>query len=165
MEYLYAPWRDSYVVKKKPTKKGCIFCLQHKDQEDEKNFILKRFDHCFVVLNLFPYNAGHLMIIPYRHTAHLNTLTQQARSELMDATSLSTDILKKTLDPDAFNIGTNVGGKAGGGSIAHHLHIHIVPRWFGDTSFLTTISDTKPISIDLQRIYHQLAAIFQQVNP
>ncbi len=160
MKHLYAPWRNRYITEK--NKRACIFC-NHRDTacNDTNNFVIKRFNHCLIMLNLFPYNAGHLLIIPYRHTATLAKLTIEERHELMEATNLAMSILKKELKADGFNAGINVGGKASGGSIPGHLHMHVLPRWHGDTSFLTTLAETKQISADLILLYTQLAGAFQ----
>ncbi len=158
MEKLYAPWRSNYVTqpsKETENSKKCIFCEKIKSNDDKKNFILARYPHCFIMMNLYPYNAGHLMIIPNKHTKDLKNLSSDERIELMNALSEATDALNKTLKPDGINIGINIG-KAAGAGIPNHLHIHVLPRWEGDTNFMPLLAETKHISTDLNKIYDQL---------
>lgn len=159
MEQLYAPWRTTYITKTR-SKKACVFCKEADTTHDAEHFILKRGEHCFVMLNIYPYNAGHLMVIPYHHAAQLSALSIEAQHELIELTSESMDILKKVLKAQGFNAGLNLGGKAAGGSIARHLHMHVVPRWKGDTNFMATIAEVKPISADLVAIYRKLLRHF-----
>lgn len=164
MKRMYAPWRDTYTKKasrnqrKTTTKETCVFCQKLKDKEGEA-FIIKRFKHNSIILNKFPYNAGHLLIISIQHKASLEALSKPARSELMELISQSTSILKKTLHCDGINVGINLG-KAAGSSIPSHLHIHVLPRWYGDTNFLPTLAETKQISIDLYAMCEQLTKAF-----
>lgn len=160
MKQLYAPWRESYIQTKDP--KVCPFCVQKDAHNDEKHFILRRFTHCYAMLNLFPYNAGHLLIIPYKHEGSLELLSPEVHHELMDIASMSISILKKTLGAQGINMGLNQGGAAAGGSIPEHLHLHVLPRWLSDTNFLVTLSNTKQISFDLHKIYDQLKTAFTQ---
>lgn len=162
MKHLYAPWRTDYITKKH--NKKCVFCAQIEQSNDTENFIIKRFDHCFVMLNLFPYNAGHMMVIPYHHSATLTKLNTAERYEIMEASTMAMNILKKELKADGFNIGVNLGGKASGGSISKHLHMHVLPRWHGDTSFLTTLAETKQISTNLVELYKKLTKAFHKKN-
>lgn len=167
MKKLYAPWRRFYAQSVEDRKQGlsidkespqpCIFCtLAAQSDQDEKNFVLERFKHSFVMLNLYPYNGGHVLIVPYSHVETLDQLTADTRSELIEAANKIIRALEKELEPDGFNIGMNIGGKAAGGSIPDHIHMHVLPRWYGDTSFLPTLADTKPISEDLRALYIQL---------
>ncbi len=161
MDRIYAPWRSAYTSKtargKKPnaTKDECIFCNIISEKKDPKNFILKRFKHNLVMLNRFPYNTGHLLVMPLSHTADLAKLSKAARAELMEILSQSSALLKKSLQAEGINIGLNQG-KAAGAGIPSHLHFHVLPRWLGDTNFLPTLADTKQISFDLGKIYKQL---------
>jgi len=162
MKKLYAPWREQYVTKaehKKNKPKGCLFCNKAKRKNDEKEFIIARYPHCFVMMNLYPYNAGHLMIIPNKHTKDLKKLSSAERVELIHALSESIDILNKTLKPDGINVGINLG-KAAGASVPGHLHIHVLPRWKGDTNFMPLLAETKHISTDLKKIYKTLKKAF-----
>lgn len=155
MNQIWAPWRLEYVGKNK--KNRCVFCkiLKENAEKDSKNLIIKRFQHCFAVLNKFPYNNGHMMVVPNRHIAQLDHLTNKETTDLHQATLIILKILKKTLKPHGFNIGINLGKFAGAG-IEKHLHTHIVPRWCGDTNFMPIISNTKVIPQSLEMLYNQL---------
>lgn len=160
MKKLYAPWRKSYVEKVNDlnnSQEVCPFCEQGSSNEDERYFILERGRYNFVMMNLYPYNAGHLLIIPYAHEASLEDLKEEARTELMALTTQSVVKLKKILGAHGINIGLNLG-KASGAGIPAHLHQHVLPRWLGDTNFLPLIAETKQISVDLADIYKTLKA-------
>lgn len=169
MKRLYAPWRSSYAVdtaqtkKIKASEKECIFCTQIKQKKDAGFFILKRLKHCFIMLNKFPYNAGHLLVMPFAHKATLDKLSPAARTEIMEALTESTSILRKTLKTQGINIGLNQE-KAAGAGIPSHLHFHVLPRWLGDTNFLPTIAETKQISFDLKKMYRLLKKAFDKNN-
>jgi len=162
MKYLYAPWRKTYSHNSAKKSSLCPFCEQVKSDDDAAHYIIARYQHCFLLLNLYPYNAGHVMVIPNRHVAHLHKLTPEERAEMMEITTHATVILKKALKAKAFNIGANFGGKAAGGSIPRHLHMHILPRWAGDTAFLTALADTKMVSSNLPELYETLKKAFQK---
>jgi len=165
MERLYAPWRTAYSAKtfraKEPdaTKHECVFCTLPSEGTDDEQFILQRGKYNFVMLNRFPYNAGHLMVLPYSHTADMESLSPEARAEMIEMLAHSSEVLKKTLKAEAINFGANQG-KAAGAGIPSHLHFHVLPRWSGDTNFLPLLSDTKQISFDLHEIYKQLKEAF-----
>lgn len=163
MKLLYAPWRSAYTITDK-AQTDCVFCTQLVSTRDTEHFILQRFKHCAVMLNIYPYNAGHLLVIPYSHSATLEQLSPDERSNIMHAATVSTSILRTALSCDGINIGLNMG-KASGGSIPQHLHLHAVPRWFGDTNFLVTTVDTKPLSVDLVTLYHTLKNAFLAIPP
>lgn len=157
MERLYSPWRSNY--HKANHHKACIFCKIFEEQKDRENFVLKRFEHCVAMLNLYPYNAGHIMIVPFNHVNSYELLTKDQRNNVSDALAISCEKIKNALKPDGLNIGMNIG-KGAGGSIPDHLHAHIVPRWQGDTSFMITICETKQVSADLNIIYDKLFSEF-----
>jgi len=165
MKRLYAPWRSHYAKSIMAGKHAdaaantCDFCTQLAANNDEKYFILKRFNHSFVCLNLYPYNAGHLLVLPLTHTATLHQLTPEARTEIMEVVSLSTQIAEQVLQCNGINVGINLG-KAAGAGIPHHLHVHVLPRFNGDTNFMPILSDTKLISFDLQELYTKLKPAF-----
>ncbi len=154
MKILWAPWRIKYILGKK---EGCIFCDKVKENKDRENYILLRGKNAFVILNTFPYNNGHLMVAPYKHVPDLDGLEESELAELMRLVKTCTQILKKTLNPEGFNIGANLGKVAGAG-VEGHIHIHIVPRWEGDTSFISTVGDTKIIPESLDDTYGKLLA-------
>ncbi|MFA0748025.1 HIT family protein [Fervidibacter sp.] len=154
---LWAPWRLAYVTKA-DEQKGCIFCEKPKEQRDRENLIVARFERCFVILNAFPYNNGHLMVVPYRHVPSLLDLTDDELAELMKVTQIAERVLREALKPHGFNIGMNLGRCAGAG-IEDHLHIHIVPRWNGDTNFMPVIGETKVLPELLSQTYEKLVSI------
>lgn len=160
MDHLYAPWRDVY-LKNKDIKKTaeCTFCSKFNEKCDEQNLIIKRYATCAIMLNLYPYGPGHLLIIPYKHTQNLADLTQEERYGLMDAIVQSSDILENHFKCDGINIGMNKG-KASGGSVNEHLHIHVVPRFIGDTNFLGSCANTKTLSFNIETIYKNLSSLF-----
>lgn len=169
MKKLYAPWRSQYTTRvTEPKDSGsseqdCVFCQQIKADDDEKHFILGRFGQIIVMLNLYPYNAGHILLLTHQHHAHLEDLNQNDRSELMELATHSGTILKNVLNAQGINIGLNIG-KAAGAGMPSHLHLHILPRWIGDTNFLPLLADTKQISTDLHEIYALLRPHFQKLK-
>jgi ATP adenylyltransferase len=154
MKIIWAPWRIKYILGKK---EGCIFCDKIKENKDRENYILLRGENVFIILNTFPYSNGHLMVAPYKHVPDLDGLEESELAELMRLVKTCTQILKKTLNPEGFNIGANLGKVAGAG-VEGHIHIHIVPRWEGDTSFISTVGDTKIIPESLDDTYKKLLA-------
>lgn len=168
MDILYAPWRDKYVkhsIKhKNDDHEACTFCtIFSVENDDDKHFILKKTKHAIVILNLYPYNSGHVLILPRLHSADLENLSKAARAEIMELINASIIILKKELQAQGINSGINLGTISGAG-MPTHLHFHVVPRWIGDTSFITVIGDTKSISVDLKRIYNELKPAFQALE-
>lgn len=165
MEKLYAPWRMNYASDAEQGKKKtgeCIFCeYVARALDDEANYVLARTNNALCILNLYPYNGGHVLVIPFKHGDSLNALTLHERAELFELTNTAMEALRATMQPHGFNIGMNIGGKAAGGSIPEHLHMHIIPRWQGDTSFLPLIADTKPVSQNLQDVYKTLRDFFK----
>ena len=153
MRKLWAPWRGEFILGKK--EKGCIFCKRLKGKKDEKNLILFRGEKSFVIMNRFPYNAGHLMVCPNRHTGKFENLTESEIADLMKTTQLSIKVIKSALKPQALNLGMNLG-KVSGAGVANHLHIHIVPRWSGDTNFMPILAETKVVSISLSEVFKKL---------
>lgn len=163
MKLLYAPWRSQYITKRDNDSESCPFCFQFAEQNDEHNFILRRYEFCALMLNLHPYNAGHLLIVPYAHASNLYNLSIETRHELIEVASTGSQLLESTLACQAVNIGINIGKEAGG-SLPEHIHVHSIPRWTGDTNFLAAIAQTKPISIDLHTIYDKLRnALHKQI--
>ena len=161
MKKIYAPWRSDYVQKEACSKNEdathdeCVFCEQFADTKDEQYFILHRGQHCAVIMNFYPYNAGHLMVLPLGHVGTLEGLGAEGRAELIELTATGIEVLSKELNPAGFNTGMNLG-KAAGAGIPSHLHQHIVPRFAGDTNFMPIVAETKPISFDLPTLYAQL---------
>lgn len=170
MDILYAPWRMSYVTdkhkgkqKNKISSADCIFCTIIHEKKDTKNFVLRRFKNSIIMLNKFPYNAGHLMILPRAHVVQLDELSPMVRHELIDVATHSCTVLEKKLSCHGINVGLNLG-KASGAGIPGHVHIHILPRWEGDTNWLPLLAQTKQISVDLNQIYTTLQPLFANMK-
>ena len=153
MELIWAPWRIEYIQMEKP--EGCILCNQPKQNKDALNYILYRGEKNFVMLNAYPYNPGHLMIAPYRHTASLEELTDEELKEHFEIARRSTRILRQVFNPGGFNLGINLGRISGAG-IDDHFHTHIVPRWQGDANFMPVIADVKVLPEALSETYQKL---------
>ena len=152
----------SYIAGIDAKDEGCVFCLKQSADDDRKNLIVHRGRKCFVVLNLFPYNNGHLMVIPYGHYSDIGKLDPETSGELWSLLGLSQRVLSAVIHPDGFNIGMNLGRVAGAG-IDTHLHAHIVPRWSGDTNFMPILGETKVISQGLTDAYDALLPAFRSI--
>lgn len=169
MEHLFAPWREKYAESineskhEKTREDSCVFCTIFKESNDQDNFIIRRFDSMIIMLNRYPYNAGHLLILPHMHTATLNQLDKKNRLELIELTNASVEIVKTVLGCDGVNVGINLG-KAAGAGIPSHVHMHILPRFHGDTNFLPTLANTKQISFDLGTLYTRLKPHFDRIS-
>lgn len=159
MEQLWAPWRLAYI--KGPEPEGCIFCTKPAEDRDEDNLIVWRGGTAFVMLNRYPYNSGHVMAVPVRHTGELDDLTPQEVADLWEAVRRSVRALRRALGAQAFNVGVNLGRAAGAG-ITDHLHVHVVPRWVGDTNFMPVLAEVKVIPQHLLDTYRQLREAFSQ---
>jgi len=157
MEQIWAPWRVKYILMDKS--KGCFLCENPKQDNNALNYILYRGKKNFVIMNIYPYNPGHLMVAPYRHVASLEGLTREELHEHSEIVSRSVKVLRETFDPHGFNIGINIGKVAGVG-VEGHVHTHIVPRWQGDTNFMPVVSDTKIVSEALEETYNKLEGKF-----
>ena len=139
---------------------SCIFCHAAKNPaDDEKNFVLHRGAHSFVILNLYPYISGHMMIAPYAHLGELHAAPKEATDEMMDLVKRCNTALRDVYRPEGFNVGMNLGRAAGAG-IADHIHMHIMPRWVGDTNFMTSVADTRVLPEDLPTTYQKLLRSF-----
>lgn len=160
MEIIWAPWRMGYILGEKP--KGCIFCDKPKDDKDRENLLLARAKRCSVMLNAYPYNNGHLMVAPYRHVAALTDLTEDEISDIMRVAQQCVSVLQQEFKPDGFNVGMNLGRVAGAG-IDDHLHLHIVPRWNGDTNFMSVLVDTRVVPESLMVTFDKLAPAMRQI--
>jgi len=153
MEHLWAPWRIRYILGEKET--GCFLCRKSQEADDAKNHVLIRDRACFALFNTYPYNAGHLMVAPYKHRGDLDDLSEQELAELMMLTRRCKQLLASAIKPDGFNIGLNLGRMAGAG-VLDHLHIHIVPRWEGDTNFMPVLAGTHVVPQALDELYQTL---------
>ncbi|MDR7483535.1 MAG: HIT domain-containing protein [Armatimonadota bacterium] len=155
MNVLWAPWRGTYVTAPKPD--VCIFCEALAAADDRSRLIVHRDVHAFVMLNQFPYNSGHVMVVPYRHTARLDALSAEEAAAVVRVTALAIGALEAALAPQGFNVGLNLGRAAGAG-IEDHLHLHVVPRWVGDTNFMPVVAATKVLPQHLEDTYDRLRA-------
>ncbi len=151
MDKLWAPWRSKYIYKLGKAKR-CIFCGNRTSRRDEKRYIISRSKYAFSILNLYPYNNGHIMVAPFRHIGDVGKLSDAELLDMMHLLKNSKKTLDKKLKPHGYNIGMNLG-HVGGAGFAGHLHIHIVPRWSGDTNFMSVLADTKIVSDSLSRVY------------
>lgn len=161
MDRLWAPWRIDYILQEKP--QGCIFCEKPAQDRDRENLILHRGTGCFVIMNFYPYNNGHIMVVPYRHLADLSALTAAEQSEMILWLGRCTTLLKETMRADGFNIGMNLGKIAGAG-IDDHLHFHIVPRWNGDSNFMPVTGNAKVLSQGLSESWDMLKPKFAAIK-
>ena len=145
-----------------PQKNSCIFCDKPKDTKDKENFILYRGKLSLVMMNLYPYNNGHLMVSPYKHIPSITKLESEDLFDLLKVTQISTQILENVFNPGGFNIGMNIG-KSSGAGFADHVHIHIVPRWNSDTNFMPVLSETKVMPEHLTSTYDKLLSLFKNL--
>ena len=157
---LWAPWRAKFILGKKET--GCIFCKRLKMKDSVKNLIIYRGEKTFVILNKFPYNSGHTLIVPKRHVGQIEKLTVEESREFFELTQKTVSVIKKTLKPSSLNLGMNLGQVSGAG-IPGHLHMHVVPRWHGDTNFMPVIGQTSVVSVPLEPIYKALKKEFARL--
>lgn len=152
MEKMWSPWRSQYIESFKDKKsdiKGCVFCGSMNDSLDEdQSLVVFKGEKTFTVLNLYPYNNGHLMVVPYRHISDIAELTMEEMTEVLTTIQRLIAALRATSNPEGFNIGANLG-KVSGAGIADHIHFHVVPRWNGDTNFMPVIGSVKVLSQDL----------------
>lgn len=165
MDNLWSPWRSQYIdsFKEKNKPEGCIFCgIENADINDDKNLLVYKDKLTFIVLNLFPYNSGHLMIVPYRHTSDFNSFTPEENLEIMKNVQLSIKALELAMSPHGYNVGANLG-KVSGAGIDSHIHFHVVPRWNGDINFMPAIGEVKVISQDLLVTKKRLLEAFRKI--
>ncbi len=163
MDRLFSPWRSRYIAsfsEQNKQSEECLFCRAARERKDRQNLVLLRRRHCFVMMNLYPYNSGHLLVVPYTHTPGLDGLTSRDRGELIDTVSHMIGVLEKTIGPHGFNVGANLGRIAGAG-IDQHVHLHIVPRWNGDTNFMPTVADVKMVSESLESSYKKIRRLLR----
>ena len=159
MDHLWSPWRYKYVSTAEPSA-SCIFCSKSQEAADEQNLIVDRGAHTFVLLNLYPYASGHLMVAPYAHVATLAEADEDVAVEMMLQTRRAQRVLGSVYRAPGFNLGMNIGSCAGAG-IAGHIHMHVLPRWTNDVNFMTTIAETRVIPEALDETYRKLSAAFR----
>ncbi|MGI8919550.1 MAG: HIT family protein [Pyrinomonadaceae bacterium] len=162
MDRLWSPWRGEYIasVGASDSSASCVFCeIQTDPSNDQRNFVLHRARLNFVVLNIHPYSSGHLLIVPNEHAAELRAVSKETSDELMDLTKRAEAAIRGAYQPDGINVGMNLGRAAGAG-IAGHIHVHMLPRWNGDTNFMTTVGETRVLPEDLSTTYCKLRDSF-----
>jgi ATP adenylyltransferase len=162
MDHLWSPWRYRYVstasaAGASPAGNACIFCIKAAENKDDANYVVLRAEHNFLLLNLYPYTSGHLLIAPYQHVPTLEEASSQARAEMMELTARAEKALRALYKPGGINIGMNLGECAGAG-VAGHIHMHVLPRWVGDASFMSTIGETRVLPEELETTYRRLKA-------
>ncbi|HEV7663303.1 MAG TPA: HIT domain-containing protein [Chloroflexota bacterium] len=160
MERLWTPWRRAFVEADGTHLQGCFLCTKPAEHNDRQNLIVYRGPLAYVLLNLYPYNNGHLLIAPYAHTGDLAKLETSTASELMQLTQHSVDVLQRVYHPHGFNVGMYLGKSAGAG-VPDHVHVHVVPRWEGDTNFMPVLADTKVLPESLAQSYDRLEPSFR----
>jgi len=161
MKHIWGPWRMEYIRMKKP--KGCIFCEKPQEDKDTENGILYRGEKNFIIMNSYPYSPGHLLVVPYRHLDSPEKLSKEERSEHFEMVSRCVEVLRKEFSPDGFNLGMNLGKVAGAG-IDDHVHSHIVPRWQGDTNFMTVVGETRVLPEELSASAEKLRPVFERLS-
>lgn len=163
---LYTPWRMKYVASTRTEVNDCIFCAKCNEhhERDRENLLVYRGQHVFAVLNIYPYNTGHLMLLPYQHMATLAEMSVEMQFELITLTTYFTELLTEVMNPDGFNIGINIGRAAGAG-IDSHLHVHLVPRWSGDSNFMPVIGETRVLPEELGDTYDRIVKLLNERPP
>lgn len=158
MKHIWSPWRMKY-IEKHEKEEGCVFCIAQAQEDSAANLIAFRGERAYVILNLYPYTSGHLMVVPFEHKATLEKLGSSTRTEIMELASQCMTVLRKIYNPQGFNMGSNIGSAAGAG-VPGHVHIHIVPRWAGDTNFMSTLGETRVLPEALQDTYKRVRETF-----
>jgi ATP adenylyltransferase len=154
VEYIFAPWRYEY-VSKVDEKSGCIFCEKSVETDERENLVLYREERCFAILNLFPYSTGHLMIAPFEHVGSIEDLEIETIASMMSLAKRCMTAIRDAFHPDGFNLGINIARTAGAG-IVDHVHLHVVPRWSGDSNFMPVVGETRVLPLTLDQVWEAL---------
>ncbi|MFC6863666.1 HIT family protein [Halomicroarcula sp. GCM10025817] len=163
MDQVFAPWRIEWVERdEKNPDVDCVFCSFRDDDADREHNVVARSDHAYVLLNNYPYNPGHAMVIPHTHTGSYGDLDDETLLDHAHLKQRTLAALESAMEPDGFNAGLNLGGPAAGGSIGDHLHTHVVPRWEGDTNFMPVVADTKVVVEAVADTYDRLHEAFAE---
>lgn len=162
MKHLWSPWRMTY-IESHNKEDGCVFCSAQAQTDGFENLIAFRGKNAYVILNRYPYTSGHVMVIPLDHIATLEGLDSATRAEMMELTSRCTTVLREVYNTQSFNVGINMGEAAGAGVLGH-VHIHVVPRWAGDTNFMSAVGETRVLPEALEKTYKKLRAGFEKAN-
>ncbi len=160
MDYLWTPWRYAYVSSTERIG-GCVFCDAPKENDDAKTYIVHRAQHCFVILNAYPYTPGHVMIVPYEHLDELQKLPTEAANEMMTLSQRIETVLRELYRPDGINLGMNIG-KAAGAGIAGHIHMHVLPRWVADANFMSVVGETRVLPETLEVTWARMRAAMEK---
>lgn len=160
MDRLWTPWRYAYVSKAKPSG-GCMFCEKARSEADREDYIIHRAERNFILLNIYPYNNGHVMIAPYEHAPTLEQVAEETVAEMMRLARRMESVLRRIYHPGGMNLGMNIGACAGAG-VASHIHMHVLPRWAGDVSFMTTVGETRVVPEALPATWEKLRRAFQE---
>jgi ATP adenylyltransferase len=160
MDYLWTPWRYAYVTTAEKVS-GCIFCDLPKCGDDAKVHIVHRAHHCYIVLNTYPYTSGHVMIVPFAHLDELQKLPVAAANEMMELAQKMEKVLRVLYSPDGINMGLNIG-KAAGAGVAGHIHMHVLPRWVGDTNFMTVTGESRVLPESLDETWRKVTTALQK---
>ena len=162
MEYLWSPWRMKYILNK-DVQPDCVFCLAALQVDGPQNLIVARAERAFVILNRYPYTSGHLMVVPYEHSSSFELVDATTRAEMMELLAKTMKIIRRVYSPQGFNVGANIGAAAGAG-IADHVHFHVVPRWNGDTNFMSAVGGTRVLPESLEDTYSRLTAAWEDIQ-
>lgn len=163
LDYVWSPWRMDYIQRPADSNQECVFCQVCNLQDGPQNLIVFRGQSAYVILNRYPYTSGHVMVVPYVHQPSLENLTPETRSELMELASLAIQVLQAEYHPQGFNLGINIGEAAGAGIIGH-VHLHVVPRWKGDTNFMSTLGQTRVLPENLEDTYERLRRAWSKIK-
>lgn len=161
MNHLWSPWRMEY-IENHNKEEGCIFCIAQAQKDSAENLIAHRGERAYVILNRYPYTSGHLMVVPFEHKATLEELDPPTRAEMMELVTLCMIVLRNTYNPQAFNIGGNIGEAAGAG-VKEHVHLHVVPRWSGDTNFISILGESRVLPELLADTYQRIKRGFEEL--
>ena len=159
MDYIWTPWRYAYITGGKKTE-GCIFCDASKNSDDEKNRIVHRGQHCFIILNTYPYTSGHVMVVPFQHVDELQKLSSEAAAEMMALSQRMEGVLRQLYQPEGINLGMNIG-KAAGAGIAGHIHMHVLPRWIADANFMSVVGETRVLPEALEITWKRIREVLK----
>ena len=160
MDYLWTPWRYTYITGTKKSQ-GCVFCHRRGEKDERKYGIVYRGEHCYVCLNAFPYTSGHVMVIPYEHLDELQKLPSEAAREMMDLCQHTETVLRGLYRPEGINLGMNIGAAAGAG-VAGHIHMHVLPRWVADANFMTVVGETRVLPESLDVTWERMRREFEK---
>ena len=164
MDFIWSPWRMEYITSPKPNQDKCIFCAALEENNDRETFIVYRGRLAFAILNRYPYTNGHLMVVPYEHQPSFEVLSQEIRMDLMELMTQAVQVLTKVYSPGGFNVGANIGAVAGAG-VTGHIHFHVLPRWGGDTNFMTTLSGTRVLPETLEETFQRVSQTWEEMFP